>query len=335
MISLLAFVVKRMLAMVVLVFVILTVVFVMAHASPYDPVRIMLGQRATTYNVRIIRHEFGLDKPELTQYWNYISGLAQGNLGLSESREHLGAPVWPLMQGRAPVTLKLGFWALLLSLLVGLPIGLISALRQNSIFDHVGQGTMVMLYVFPAFVICPLCQLLFGDVLHWLPVQGWGDTGWIGPLGLIPNPSSAGSPTGYSSLAEMVLPVTIYAAGLAGLFAKSFRSFMLEVLRQDYIRTARAKGLKERVVVYLHAMKNTLLPLASIIGPTIAYLIIGAFIVEFFFGIPGIAQDTVNSITNSDYALIEATTLMLAVFVIVVNMLTDIFYAAVDPRVRL
>ena len=133
----------------------------------------------------------------------------------------------------------------------------------------------------------------------------------------------------------MILPVAIYAAGLAGFFSKSFRSFMLEVLGQDYLRTARAKGLKNSVIIYLHAVKNTLLPLASIVGPSIAYLIIGAFIVEEFFGIPGIGQLTANSVINSDYAVIEGTTLILVVFVVVINMLTDIFYAVVDPRIRI
>lgn len=131
------------------------------------------------------------------------------------------------------------------------------------------------------------------------------------------------------------MPVTLYAAGLSGYFAKSFRSFMLEVLRQDYIRTARAKGLRQRIILYRHAVKNTLLPLASIVGPTIAFLIVGAFIIEFFFSIPGIGYITVTSVTQSDYPVIEATTIMLAAFVVIVNMLTDIFYAVVDPRVRL
>ncbi len=323
--NLAAFVVRRLLAMIVLSFIIVTVVFFLAHATPYDPIRILLGQRATGYNVRLLRHKYGLDLPLYQQYFNYLGGLLHGNLGYSEEQASLGDPVWSLLQTRVPVTLKLGFYALVLSLLIGLPIGLISALKQNTLIDHIGQGTMIILYVVPAFVLCPISQLFFGDVLHWLPVYGWGDGGWaLG--GLIPIGQS---------FKEAILPVSIYTAGLAGFFSKSFRSFMLEVLRQDYVRTARAKGLKNRVVIYTHAVKNTLLPLASIVGPTIAFLIVGAFIIEFFFGIPGIAGFTVQSVINSDFAVIEATTLMLAIFVIVINMLTDIFYAMVDPRVRL
>lgn len=324
--NLLAFIVKRMLAMIVLAYIIVTVVFFLAHASPYDPIKVILGQHANTQNVAAYRRLFGLNLPEWKQYFNYLGGVLHGNLGYSEEQGSLGQPVWSLLQSGVPVTMKLGGYALVLSLIVGLPIGLISALRQNSVIDHAGQSFMIILYVIPTFVFVPVCQLVFGSVLHWLPVTGWGDSGFS-LFGLIPNPGA--------SLNEMILPVTIYAAGLAGFFAKSFRSFMLEVLSQDFIRTARAKGLKNRIVIYRHAVKNTLLPLASIVGPTIAYLIVGAFIIEYLFSIPGIGYITAESVIDSNFPVIEATTLMLAVFVIIVNMLTDIFYAMVDPRVRI
>jgi peptide/nickel transport system permease protein/oligopeptide transport system permease protein len=263
-----------------------------------------------------LRAEFGLDKPLMQQYTSYLWDLSHGNLGYSEEAETLGQPVWGILSSGIPVTLKLGAYALLLSLIVGLPIGLISAIRQNSVIDHGSQSIMMVFYAVPTFVLVPVSQLIFGAELRWLPVTGWGDPGLLG-------------------FKEMILPVTLYAAGLTGYFAKSFRSFMLEVLRQDYIRTARAKGLRERMIIYRHAVKNTLLPLASIVGPTVAFLIVGAFIIEFFFSIPGIGYITVTSVTQSDYPVIEATTVLLATFVVVVNMLTDVFYALVDPRVRL
>jgi ABC-type dipeptide/oligopeptide/nickel transport system permease component len=313
---LLAFTVKRFVAMIVVVYLIVTIVFFMAHASPYNPVRLLLGQHANGYNTARLEALFGLNKPVSQQYVNYLSGLIHGNLGYSMERDTLGDPVWSILKSGVPVSLKLGGYALILSLVVGLPVGLISALKQNSLIDHGSQSVMMVLYAIPTFVLAPVCQLVFGAILHWLPVTGWGDPGILG-------------------LKEMVLPVTIFAAGLTGYFAKSFRSFMLEVLRQDYIRTARAKGLKERVVIYLHAVKNTLLPLASIVGPTVAYLIVGSFIIEYFFSIPGIGYITVTSVIQSDYAVIEGTTILLAAFVVFINMLTDIFYAMVDPRVRL
>ena len=314
--NLVAFAVRRLLAMIIVVFLIVTIVFFLAHLSPYDPIRIYLAQKYNVANAARLRHEFGLDVPVWQQYLNYMGGLLHGDLGKSESYDSMGQPVWGMIRYGVPVTLKLGFYALVLSLLVGLPIGLISALKQNSPVDHGSQTVMMILYAVPTFVLVPVCQLVIGADLKLLPVTGWGSPGLLG-------------------YQQMIMPVTLFAAGLAGYFAKSYRSFMLEVLSQDYIRTARSKGLKERVIVYVHAAKNTLLPLASIVGPVVAYLIKGAFIVETFFGIPGVGYITVQSVVNSDYSVIEATTIMLAVFVVVINFFTDIFYAFVDPRVRL
>lgn len=314
--NLAAFTARRFLAMIVVIYLIITIVFFLAHASPYDPVAQILQQRYRAHQAAQLRHNLGLDQPLWQQYFTYLGNLLHGNFGYSESLTTLGQPVWNLLRYGVPVTMKLGGYALLVSLLVGLPVGLISALRQNSFIDHGSQGLMMLLYAIPTFVLVPICQLVIGAQLKWLPVSGWGDPGVLG-------------------LKELIMPVTLYAAGLTGYFAKSFRSFLLEVLSQDYIRTARAKGLKPRAIIYVHALKNTLLPLASIVGPVVAYLIAGAFITETFFGIPGVGYITVHSVIDSDYPVIQATTLLLAAFVVIVNFVTDIFYALVDPRVRL
>jgi ABC-type dipeptide/oligopeptide/nickel transport system permease component len=207
-------------------------------------------------------------------------------------------------------------YALLLALFVGLPVGMISGLRQNSSIDYGAQTGIMIATAIPLFVTAPLAQLFLGADLKVLPVAGWGDPGVDG-------------------LKEMILPVGLYAAGLAGFFAKSFRSFVVEVKKQDYIRTARAKGLRWRRIVVLHVLKNTLLPLASIVGPAVAYLVVGAFIIESFFSIPGIGSITVAAVQDSNYPVVEATTIMIATSVMIVNLLTDIFYTLVDPRVRL
>lgn len=328
--NLLFFIVKRLLTGIVVLWAIVTVVFILEHGpGAADPIRLILGSHYTYGNYHRLLHEYGLDVPLFQQYLNYLglgpilagfgihlgagsvdSGLLEGNLGLSY--EYVGTPVWNLLQPGVPVTMKLGGYALLISLLLGIPIGLVSALRQNTSIDHVLQAVVVTLYAIPTFVLIPFAQQWFAVDLRWFPVQGWGD-----------------------GVNQMVLPIGVYAAGLTGFFAKSFRSFMLEILQQDYIRTARAKGLRQSTIIVLHAMKNTLLPLASIVGPTIAYLIVGAFLIEQFFAIPGIAYETVHSNLTGDYGVIEATTILLAAFVVVVNMLTDIFYTVVDPRVKL
>lgn len=315
----LSFFIKRFIAMVIVVWAITTLVFFLAHASPYDPIKIVLGQKfAGNHSAyRAMRHLFGLDEPVYVQYLNYMGGLLHGNWGYSEELTTLGKPVWDIIRSGVPQSVKLGTWALALGLLIGLPSGLISALRQNApIADHGNQFLMMLVYAVPVFVVAPVAQLIFAVDLGWLPVAGWNDPGILG-------------------VKEMIMPVGIFAMGLAGYFSKSFRSFLLEVLNQDYIRTARAKGLKERVIIYLHAIKNTLLPLATIIGPTIAFLVVGAFIIEAFFNIPGIGNITVTAATDSDYPVIEATTILIAMAVVVMNFLTDVFYAMVDPRVRL
>jgi ABC-type dipeptide/oligopeptide/nickel transport system permease component len=328
--SLVGFIIKRVLSGIVVVWTIVTIVFFLEHApGAPDPIRGILGAHFTYGNYNRLLHEYGLDVPLWQQYLNYLgmapilswfgvhfghgaalTGLIEGNFGYSYYQ--VGTPVWSLMRDGIPVTLKLGVYALIVSLVLGIPIGLISAIRQNSWLDHLLQGTSIILYGIPTFVLAPTLQLIFTIQNQWLPEHGWGDNS-----------------------SEIILPVIVYSAGLLGYFAKSFRSFMLEVLQQDYIRTARAKGLRPSVIVWLHAMKNTLLPLASIVGPTIAFLIVGAFIIEDFFGIPGIAHITIESVGTGDYAVIEGTTIALAMFVVFINMMTDIFYSLVDPRVRL
>jgi ABC-type dipeptide/oligopeptide/nickel transport system permease component len=318
MVSLLRFAGRRALAMIAIIWAIATIVFFLAHLSPTDPIMAVLGQKYQSDKQAYVhlRHLFGLDQPLWRQYWTYMGGLLHGDLGYSEESSTLGQPVWSLLKLGVPVSLTLGAWSLLVALLIGLPVGMISAVRQNTVLDHGSQTIMMVIYAIPTFVLAPICQLLVGVNLGWLPVSGWGDPGIQG-------------------VKEMILPVLVFAAGLAGFFAKSFRSFLLEVLQQDYIRMARAKGLRERAVIGLHAGKNTLVPLASIVGPSIAFLIVGAFIVENFFSIPGIGLITVSAVTQSDYPVIEATTILLAASVVVINFFTDVFYALVDPRVRL
>lgn len=328
--GLLGFIIKRTLSGIVVIWAIVTVVYAMEHApGTPDPIRLLLGSHYTYGNYHRLLHEYGLDVPLWQQYLNYLglapalawfgvhfgtgavqAGLLEGNLGYSYTQ--VGTPVWSILSNEIPVTMKLGLYALVVSLIVGIPIGLVSAVKQNTWLDYLGQGSTMIMYGIPTFVLAPVLQIIFAIHLHWFPESGWGD-----------------------NLAEVVLPVAAYSAGLVGYFAKSFRSFMLEVLQQDYIRTARAKGLSQRVIIILHAMKNTLLPLASIVGPVIAYLIVGAFIIEEFFRIPGIGYQTVQSVFSGDYGVIEGTTIALAAFVVLINMLTDIFYSLVDPRVRL
>lgn len=314
--NLLIFSIKRLLSMIVVVWIIATIVFFLAHLTPNDPVVEYLGIKATPHNVAATRHALGIDGPLWQQYVNFIKGAAHGDFGRAEERGYWGQPVWSIIKNGLPVSLKIGGLALFFALLISLPVGLISALKQNTWIDHVIQFMVMAMYALPAFVVAPFAQVIFGVDLGWFPVAGWGDPGTLG-------------------FKEMVLPIAVFSTQIAGYYAKSFRSFMLEVLNQDYIRTAHAKGLKERLVIFRHAVKNTLLPLASIVGPSIAFLVAGAFIIEIYFAIPGIGAVTVNSVIAGDYPVIQTTTILIASAVVFVNALTDIFYAMVDPRVRL
>jgi ABC-type dipeptide/oligopeptide/nickel transport system permease component len=314
-VRLLGFIIKRLLAMVVILFAVSAFSFFLLASAPGDPIRANLAQHGSADTIKQLEHQYGLDLPGWQRYLNYVGDLLHGNLGLSLVQP--GTSVNDLLANGLPVSLKLGGLALLVSLLVGVPLGVIAAVRHNKLIaDNLNMGIMLILYSIPAFVLIPFLVEIFSIQLGWLPAGQWGDPGWQG-------------------VKEAVLPVTVYAAGLAGFFARSVRSFMLEVLNQDYIRLARAKGLRERKVIYVHAMKNTFLPFASVLGPTIAFLVVGAFIVENEFSINGIGYITVQSTLAGDFAVTEATTLLLATAVVVVNALTDIFYTIADPRVKL
>jgi ABC-type dipeptide/oligopeptide/nickel transport system permease component len=316
--TLLFFVVRRLIAMLFSLLGVAAVTFFLVRLAPGDPVAQQLGQHAgdvATY--KRMYHQMGLDQPLWHQYVTYVWNALHGNLGTSVLE--VGTPVTTIIGQGLPVTLELGALATGIALLVGVPLGILAAVRHNRLVaDNLNMGIMMTLYSIPPFVIIPGVWLVFGVLLQntffHLPVSGWN---------------------GLSDPRSWLAPACVFAAGLAGLFARSLRSFMLEELSKDYIRMARAKGLKERQVIYLHAMKNTLLPFASVLGPTIAFLVVGAFIIENEFSIPGVANITVQSTLSDDYSVTMATTLVLAAAVVVANALTDIFYTVVDPRVKL
>lgn len=315
---LLSFIVRRLIAMIAILIGVAAVTFFLVRLAPGDPVAQQLGQHAgdqATY--QRLYHAMGLDQPLWRQFLTYVWNALHGNLGTSVIQ--IGTPVSDIIGQGLPVTLELGALATIIALLIGIPLGVLAAIRHNGVLaDNANMGVMMVLYSLPPFVLIPIVWFVFGqllkDTVFHLPVTGW---------------------QGLSDPHYWLLPAFVFAAGLSGFFARSMRSFMLEELKKDYIRTARAKGISERKVIYIHAMKNTLLPFASVLGPTVAFLVVGAFIIEQEFSIPGIANITVQSTLSNDYAVTMGTTLVLAAAVVVVNALTDIFYTIVDPRVRL
>ncbi len=254
-----------------------------------------------------------MDQPWYEQYLNYVDGLIHGNLGKSyryQNRtvnEILGNGIW--------VSIKLGGAALLLSLLIGIPSGVFSALRQDTWADRINLVLMLALFSIPNFVLIPILRafnyfVLYRHGLPSLPPAGWG------------------------AAAHWVMPVMVLAAANLGYIARLTRSSMLETLQQDYIRTANAKGLTKRRVVYIHALRNSLMPIVTVVGPSLAFLVTGAFVVESLFAIPGIGFLSIQAIGQRDYPVIQGTTVLLAVVVVMMNLATDIIYMFLDPRIR-
>lgn len=308
-----AFIVKRVVGAIGVVIGITIITFLLVHLAPGNPIRAAIGQHAVGAELTQIMHQYGLDQPLLNQYLNYVGGLLHGYLG--PSFQNPGQSVNDILGQGLPITLWLGLWATIVALVIGIPLGVLAAVRHNTLFsDNMNMGVNMILYSVPPLLLIAIARLFLSVNLHWLPVAGW---------------------QGFTSASYLIMPILIYASGIVGFYARSMRSFMIEVLNQQYIRTAKAKGLAYWKIVFMHAAKNTLVPFASVLGPTIAFLVVGAFIVETIFGIPGIAGITVQSTLASDYDVTLATTIVLALAVVVVNALTDVFYAIIDPRVRL
>lgn len=303
---------QRAISLVFVLFSITFLTFLVLYLAPGDPVRQMMGGRQDPVRYEFLRHLYGLDKPFWEQYATYLGKLVQGDLGLSY--KYPERPVWDLLKRGVPVSLQLGLMALGLSLVAGIPAGVYSALHQNKWQDTGIMAVMLTLYSIPSFVLIPLLWLLdvwlYQNKLPSLPVAGWG------------------KPENY------VLPVLVLAAASAGFIARLTRNSMLEVMQQDYVRTARAKGLRESTVLRRHIFRNALIPLLTVLGPASAFLVTGAFVVENLFAIPGIGYLAVQSIGQRDYPVVLATTLLLAIAVVSMNLITDIAYTFVDPRTR-
>ena len=303
---------RRALSLVFVLFSVTFLTFVVSYLAPGDPILNMMGGRQDPVRYAFLKHLYGLDKPWLLQYFTFLGNLLHGNLGYSF--KYPERPVWELIANGVPVSLQLGLLALIFSIFVGVLAGVMAALWQNTWRDTTIMSVMLALYSVPSFVIIPLAWAidlaLYKAGLPSLPVAGWGKP------------------------EQVILPVFVLAAANVGFIARLMRNSMLQVMREDFIRTARAKGLPWRLVIRRHVLSNALLPLLTVLGPAAAFLVTGAFVVENLFAIPGVGYLAVQSIGQRDYPVIQATTLLLALAVVVMNLLTDIAYTIADPRVR-
>ncbi|HLZ81634.1 MAG TPA: ABC transporter permease [Ktedonobacteraceae bacterium] len=314
------FLVKRFIGLIFVIIGVTFITFIMGYLAPGDPIRALLGNHFDPALYLRLKHDYGLDLPWYQQYWSYITHLARFDFGLSFKDQ--GRQVWDILKDGAPVTLELGFWALLLQILIGIPLGIISALRANSWVDTTTMGTMLILFAIPSFVLAVFFQVLIVQLdqstgLGW-PVANWGNT-WQYT---------------WPDIQAKIGPIVVLAAAGTAYFARFTRTSMLEVLRQDFVRTARAKGLLERVVIYRHALRNALIPIITVFGISLGLIVTSTFFIETIFNIPGIAAVSISSINDRDYPVIQATTVLLAVMVVLGNLLSDILYAVVDPRIK-
>jgi ABC-type dipeptide/oligopeptide/nickel transport system permease component len=286
---------------------IVTMVFLLAHIVPGDPVAQMLGEGARAEDLDQLRHALGLDLPLDTQYAHYLRGFLHGDLGESFRFQQ---PVTQVVLSRYPATLELSIVALGVCAAIGIPAWAWAAKKQGSATDHsIGVLTLLGLSV-PNFALGPVLILIFSVLLGWLPVSGRGGAG------------------------HLVLPAVTLGAALAAILTRMVRSSVIEELSSDYVRTARAKGLPESAVLFRHAFRNALIPILTILGLQFGTLLAGTIVTETIFSWPGIGRLAVQAIGARDYPLLQGCILLIAISYMIVNLLTDLIYAVVDPRVR-
>lgn len=304
----LTYILQRLLSALLVIFGVVSIVFLLIHMIPGDPVEIMLGESASTADREMLRSALGLDQPVWLQFQQYLAGLMQLDMGNSI---HFRRPVSDLLLERLPATGLLAAVTLLITVLLALPLGILAAVRRDSPWDS-GAMTFSMLGVsIPNFWLGPILILVFSLWLGWFPVSG------------------------RSGFGSVILPALTLSTGLIAVLSRMVRSSMLEVLGEDYIRTAKAKGLPPRRVILQHGLRNAMLPVITLLGLQLGALLAGAVITETVFSWPGVGLLTIESIQSRDYPVVQACVLLISVTYVLVNLLTDLAYAWIDPRIRL
>lgn len=304
------YIIRRILQLIPVIIGISLVTFFMMILVPGDPVVLMLGQHISPQTVENVRHGLGLDQPMLTRYLHYMWNALHGDLGRSYIQHQT---VSQMLADKIPVTFRLTMVAMVIAVTFGVLVGILSAVKQYSFWDKFATLFALSGVSVPTFWLGMMLQLLFGVILHILPVSGTGGDGFHLTYYILP-----GVALGFASMA---------------MYVRLTRSSMLEVIRQDYIRTARAKGLSSRVVIFKHAMKNALIPVATQAGMDFAGLMGGAILTESIFSLPGIGSMLYNAISRRDYPVVQGVTLFLALVFVLINLLVDISYAVLDPRI--
>ncbi len=304
----LSYVIRRLILAIPVLLGISLITFVLLNIVPGDPVVEMVGKQADQATIERIRKQLGLDDPVIVQFGRFVFNAMRGDLGRSFKTNQ---PVMKMIMDTFPTTVKLALSSASVAIVVGILVGIISAIKQDTVFDHSARIIALAGISAPVFWVAVIFQLIFGLNLKWLPISGYGT--WK----------------------HMILPAFVLGIRFAASIARYARSALLDVIRQDYIRTARAKGLSERSVIFGHALKNALIPIITIIGMQIGGLLTGSFLVETVFAIPGLGRLSILALSTRDYPLVQGTVLFTAVVYTLSNLIVDISYAFLDPRIRL
>ncbi len=303
----LQYTIRRILLIIPTLFFVALITFTLAKMAPGSPFDKNPDKPPSQATIDRWNRYYGLDKPVAEQFAMWLGNVARFDFGVSITRQR---PVADIIGQGFPTTAQLGLQALFLSLAVALPLGIVSALRQNTIVDYASLFFATIGTTIPSFVIAIFFIYIFGVGLRLLPFVGWGTP------------------------QHMIMPTVILSLGSAAFLTRITRASMLEAVRQDYVRTARSKGLREQVVIVGHVLKNALIPVATVVGPAAAALITGSFIIETIFSVPGIGREYIRSIVALDYPVIMATTLLYAFFIVVANLTVDLVYGMLDPRIK-
>jgi len=313
--DLLGYLIRRIVALIPVMFIVATVVFFLVHLIPGDPAAVLLGPNATPSEVMRLRTQMGLDRPIYSQFLIWLSRIVQGNLGDSI---FLGRPVTIAVLERAEPTLVMITLSLIVAIVIGIPAGIVSAVKPNGWLDRTLMIFAILGVSIPTFWLGLNFIEVFSVLLNWLPAAGYA-------------PLSSGL---WENLSYMILPALSLGFNQSALIARICRSSMLEVMGQDYIRTARSKGLAEGLVIFKHALRNVLIPTVTVIGTSFAVLIGGAVVTEIVFNIPGVGLLIISSVLRRDYPVIQGCVLFIAAAYVLINLIIDILYVYIDPRVK-
>lgn len=311
-----SYILRRLVHLVPVILIVGLVVFTLVHLTPGDPAAVILGDQASPEDVDALREQLGLNDPVLVQFVDWFGGVLRLDFGQSI---FLGMPVTGALRERVEPTVLLTTYAMIVQLLIGIPLGVIAALRRGTNVDRMLTAVAISGAAIPTFFLGIMLILVFSVRLHWLP-----SVGYVSPREDL-----------WEHVQRMLMPAFTLGFASAGLLARMIRSSMLDMLNEDYVRTARAKGLANRDVVTRHALRNALVPAITVIGTSIAALLGGAVVTETVFTIPGMGRLVVQSISRRDYPIIQGAVMVIAMGYVLVNLLVDLLYVYADPRVRL